>query len=1057
MPLMSPNEAAASIISALKRAPQTKETPRRELLVGNIPYLFPRYAWQITEYALGAEKTVEAASRDGSKTTAAQIDTRKGPLLIEYKRDLKSNEQKNEAENELKRYVAGIANVEGSAAVYKCISTDILNWREYTPRIRSGTRPGGVKPEDVDLQQAGSYSFDKGDEADFVTTVERLIFGDVPIVATPSLLVERFGLDSKIYQLVVTSLKDTWRATRSTTQGKLYLSLWSKYIQNAFSEDAIPDEQDYLNHAYLVILARAIAASALAGASEITERGFVKKAVTGEFFLSAEHRVDHFVDDDFFRWMKNESTLKALSPVLSKIGEELQNINFISAKKLNLLMGLYQGIMPEAQRTQYGQVFTPTWLCDRIVREFENVGRPGVKVLDPACGTGGFLRAVVSRKLSSIQEGQDPQKALESILSDVCGFDINPVSVVISKTTLMLALADLLKVSTRPVGIPIHLCDSLFLPGNLAPDSSEKVVSIDFDGYELKLPNKIFGGGIEGFDRIVDSADRFANLIVANTVSETDAVIALFRDAEAVCKESKLDSQETTLVQESSKQLMSEMEKRMKANRNEVWSFVLKNTYRPSFLKANFDIIVSNPPWLAMSAFPAATYKEQLRRLIEFYRIMPFGQSKHHLEISTVFFLHCIRQYLKDDGSFGVVLPLVVKRGDQHDPFRRSSFKSQSPVEIERFWDLEGVSPLFGRPPCVVLGRKHKDNSGFAEAIPELIFSGNPRTSLTETKAQLTLSLFGPKSSLKESPLSEVSLGPYWSAFNQGADLMPRRAVIVDLIGNKRASVLSIETARAERENRNNKPQFAKLQINGTIESEYVFTTIKSDAVLPFIVGAASYAALPVEQTNGNYRIVNLKDFALSGKRHALDWFSKVDKSLIELSGKHLSSWLTRRNKLVDQTSQPIRHLVLYGAGGSNTCAAVTSTTNSEFPFVNDQTLYAWDAPSENEAWYVCGMVNSRPVNDAIKDYQPSGDYGEQHVHKLPLTIIPQFDPSNHAHIGLAKEAKRLASVVRQLCTENPNYMNTAKSLASRRLSLSRALEPELGQLNELAITVLGE
>lgn len=1054
---MNPVEAAASVISTLKRAPETKETPRRELLVGHIPYLFPRYAWQITEYALGAERTVEAVSRDGSKVTAAQIDTRKGPLLIEYKRNLRSSEQQSEAEGELKRYVAGIANEEGSAAVYKCISTDVLNWREYTPRIRPGAQQGRITPDDVALEPIGSYSFDKGDEEAFVSTVQRLIFGDVPIVATASLLVERFGLDSSIYEGVSASLRDAWKEARSTTQGALYLSLWSRYIQNAFSEKSTPNEDDYLNHAYLVILARAIAASALASSSELTERDFVKKAITGEFFLSAEHRVDHFVDDDFFRWVRNERTLRTLDPAITSIAEELQNIDFRSARKQNLLMGLYQKIMPPAERTQYGQVFTPTWLCERIVSEFKGIEHPGTKVLDPACGTGGFLRAVINRKLSAITEGQDMQKALESVLSDVCGFDINPVSVVISKTTLMLALADLLKVSKRPVEIPIHLCDSLFLPGNITPDSSETDLTIDFDGFELVLPSKIFGSGIAGFDKLVERADQLANLIVAHTVSDREAESALARDVGAICKESKLDSEESALTDESAQKLMREMKNRIQAGRNEVWSFVLKNTYRPSFLKSNFDIIVSNPPWLAMSAFPAAAYREQLKKLIGFYRITPFGQSKHHLEIATVFFLHCVRQYLKDGGRFGVVLPLVIKRGDQHNPFRQSSFRSQSPAEIERFWDLEAVSPLFGRPPCVVLGKKNTGAAGFDEVIPELVFSGNPYVGLTETKTQLTLSLFGSKSSLEESPANEVSLGPYWSAFNQGADLMPRRAVIVDLVGNKRASVLSIETSRAERENRNNKPPYDKMHLKGSIDSEFVFTTIKSDVVLPFVVGAPSYAALPLELVNGKFRILSIKDLALRGNKHALAWFRQVDKSLESLSGKRLDSWLTRRNKLVDQMSAPIRHLVLYGAGGSNTCAAVTSTTDAEFPFVNDQTLYAWSAPSENEAWYVCGMVNSRPVNERIKGHQPSGDFGEQHVHKLPLTIIPQFDASSDVHVRLTREARRLSGVVRELCAKDPGYMDTRKSLASRRLSLSRALETELGQLNELANAILDE
>ncbi len=67
------------------------------------------------------------------------------------------------------------------------------------------------------------------------------------------------------------------------------------------------------------------------------------------------------------------------------------------------------------------------------------------------------------------------------------------------------------------------------------------------------------------------------------------------------------------------------------------------------------------------------------------------------------------------------------------------------------------------------------------------------------------LSTLGKKSSFRKylSILNENESYP--SCFKQGADLMPRQAVIVDILGNKKAKVLSVQTSEVEKANPNNK------------------------------------------------------------------------------------------------------------------------------------------------------------------------------------------------------------------------------------------------------------
>jgi hypothetical protein len=1054
---LTPEEAALDIIRKLLAEPKTNEPRRRELLLGHLAPLFPEYEWQISEFAMGAETPVRVPSNNAQGPTTGRIDTRKGALFIEYKRDLADPVLRTEAEAELKKYVAGIINKEGTSGVSKCISTDILRWREYSFKIDPNAIGGQITPDKVELQLVGEYQFTENDASQFVTVVRRLIYEDVALVATAKLLNELFGLDSQRYKEFRSNLNIAWNRCRNLSETKLGLKLWSDFVENCFDKKAVPDEDTYLDHVYLVILARLIAASALSAPPEQASTDFPIRSLTGDFFSSGIHRVDRFVEEDFFRWVKSDIAVTTMRTPLQDLNLDLQKLDFRSAKKFDLLTELYQRIMPPQRRIEYGEVFTPTWLTKRIVEQLQICGQIGTKVLDPACGTGSFLRAVVEKKLQNVKKEWSVQEVLDNVLADICGLDINPVSIIIAKTTLMLTLAEWLKKSDKLVEIPVFLCDSLFLPKELLSKKKAGKVVVVFDNVGIDFPARIFREGTWIFDEIVRTADRFATDLAKKEINQADCTNAVGDSVKKIARSVKLDDESERLLKKAARKLIFQLSDRISHRRNNVWAFILRNTYRPSLLGARFDVIVCNPPWLAMSRFPRARYKKQLENLVTQYHLAPPTASRHHFEISTVFAAHSISHYLIEKGNFGFILPRVILTGDQHDPLRRSKFKQYAPIKVLKVWDLEDVDDLFGRPACGLFGTRDEPAAGFPQSLPCTVLSGDPTSDLTETDMELQLSTLGTKSSFVTKTRELSADESYWPMFRQGADLMPRRAVMVDIIGNKAAQTPSVQTSAAEKANRDNKPPWNDIDLSGTVESSYIFTTLKSDAVLPFVVGSPCYAVLPVKKSNGKFTIVSQHDLSLSGHIRAKAWFRKVDNELMRLGNKKLESWIKRKNKLTDQSAKGHQTLVVYGAGGTNICAAVVNTTSLEYPFVNDQTLYAWEAPSADEAWYVCGMLNSQAINIAIKGHQPKGKFGEQHIHKLPLSLIPRFKSQDPRHIALAKESKRIADAAGALVKTNAKYLNTAKPLASRRMMFMSALSPELKTLNNLAREIFHE
>jgi hypothetical protein len=1052
--VMSPKNAAEAILRTLERSPSTNETGRRTLFTGYFRELFPKFAWQLKEYALGAERKVRIPLLSEKDVVVGRIDTKKGSLLIEYKTRVKSVSEQEEAELQLRKYVAGIINEEGLiAAVTKGISTDIINWYEYRIKVKSNIQPNVVKPDDIVLYEKRSYSFSSKNPKKFFETVERLVFEEVPIVARAEIILNEFGLESSTYKDFQKELKRIWLSIRHHSEVKLGLNLWSRFIENCFDQSAKPDEDSYIDHAYLVILSRLVAGHAISNTQEQADPNFPASCITGDFFQTGAHRVENFVEDDFFRWIKREDVLDLLKPKLETIHRKLEWLDFRSAKRLDLLSVLYAEIMPPEHKAEYGEVFTPSWLVNMIVDNLEDVEKEGFRFLDPACGTGSFLRSVLAKKLEHLKGKNSPPVDLERILGEICGLDINPISVIIAKTTIMLALSELLKSSTKPVELPIYLCDSLFLPDLRITSKAEGTI-IDLDSEEIRLPTKMFSEGTNFFDSLVHIVSSLATDACMKIISKKSGKTKLKERVKDALATLDLTDDELKLGIAGMEKIFDVLIDRIQRKRNNVWAFVLKNTYRPSMLHENFDLIASNPPWLAMSSFPSAKYKKELQSLIDEHNLTPKGASKHHIEISTVYSIYCASRFLKKERRFAYILPRVILNGFQHDPLRKSKFLVKTPLSVDCLWDLD-VIPLFKRPACVVYGKKQKGAIGFPNTLPCVHFSGNPDSLESEDK-KLTLTTLGNKSSYSYSKevYYEAST-KYKRGFKQGADLMPRRTVIVDIQNGIKSPVLSIETSEAEVNNPNNKKPYNKIFLRGTIERDYIFNTMKSDAVLPFVSGDAVYAALPVRIEKGAYEILEIKDFSEMGHDYAKAWFQKVNKTLTKLSDKNLNVWLRRRNKLIDQSPAPCRFYVLYGAGGTNVTATVIYTKQLNFPFINDQTLYAWRAPSENEAWYICGMLNSAPINEAIKSKQPLGAFGEQHIHELPLLLIPQFDQGISKHIELSYEAQRIHKTASRIVQNDKSLLDPNRPLATRRRCFATKLEPELEKLNSLSKSIL--
>lgn len=114
---------------------------------------------------------------------------------------------------------------------------------------------------------------------------------------------------------------------------------------------------------------------------------------------------------------------------------------------------VYEELIPEVERHKLGQYYTPPPIIELITEMC--IKSPDDKVLDPACGSGGFL-VKAYLKLKDLKKKENPfaedDKLHEEILNQLYGIDINPFPAQLS--SINLAVRNL-KVTSRNINLVV--------------------------------------------------------------------------------------------------------------------------------------------------------------------------------------------------------------------------------------------------------------------------------------------------------------------------------------------------------------------------------------------------------------------------------------------------------------------------------------------------------------------------------------------------------------------------------------------------------------------------
>jgi len=115
--------------------------------------------------------------------------------------------------------------------------------------------------------------------------------------------------------------------------------------------------------------------------------------------------------------------------VLNKLNE----VDFNTTKDRHAFGDVYESLLKDLQSAgKSGEFYTPRAITKFIAHTLEP--KLGEKILDPACGTGGYLTSAIEMMAPNVESLEDRQNLQENII----GWEYKPLPFLLATTNLIL-------------------------------------------------------------------------------------------------------------------------------------------------------------------------------------------------------------------------------------------------------------------------------------------------------------------------------------------------------------------------------------------------------------------------------------------------------------------------------------------------------------------------------------------------------------------------------------------------------------------------------------------
>lgn len=1019
----------------------------RHYFSSRIVSIFPDQPWWVQAHMHGTEEHVRFSTTRGNRD--GFVDAVVGKTAIEYEKNLTIQGIFTEGYHQVKEYSAALCNIGIPESEVLGVLSDTVRWYGYKVRIIGAQAEGRLLgPDNVQLEQTMfvDLSVDTDEEySRFEQFIAQFMARDESRILNASTLVTDFGVDSSFYRTNIETFSGAvcTAMTEKPDYAELIKQVWQNFIAYLGASDyGSFSTETYVSEFYLVTVAKILCANILAGRAIISSDEEIRAILGGEHF--SRQNIYNFVDYDYFGWLNNSPYVDLIIPCVRTMQSQLRAYDFSCIGEQDIFGRLLAQLANREHRLMLGQEFTPHWIARDIVNyNIEKIGEEEPRIMDMCCGSGVFLIEsikAVREKYGISAVNYDAQKD-SLIFSSVMGFDIDPLAVMLAKVNWIMAMRDLFPVHSGTITVPIYHADSLFVATPIThrmPTQGEDYYVITLNNQQIRIPAFLFSPDSRKlFDSFISKIYRLA-MARAGVTENASGPVSTDMLIDAVERESglMLGDEKKSELGESAAQMIVQLESLQRQGRNGIWHFIISNSYRPGLTENQFNCIVSNPPWMAMSKLADNPYKNALGEIARKYAIQPLGASHPHMELATIFLVSSVDRYLKDGAHWSYIMPASLMSGLNHEPFRKEKYASSDAelkAKVTSIWELSAGT--FKNKAVVLSGKKSPDE-------PEVISGRVYESPLNYEECTYTLNQQGNRSAWTnrggDIDVADVIAGDSLG-FAQGCDLFPRTALFHRYIRrpNGNWDIRPIErTGDLWYLVSESKKSLCNDLVAEDLENDFIYDAFISKHLSPFIMATPAKGLVPGRKVLGEWKPLYPQDLALLNASTTYV-FQQISEAVGQDIVPFLSETINIYGKLYKQNFSTKDYLVLSSASGSNPCAAYIDLREFDRRrLVIDQTLYWYLAETEEEAIYISGLLNSTALWEAISDFQPEGGFGKRHIHTLPYKIIPAFNSEDEIQHEVIETTKALIEEWKTVCESEP-YHNlvspSSGSLPSRR------------------------
>lgn len=769
-----------------------------------------------------------------------------------------------------------------------------------------------------------------------------------------------------------------------------------------------------------------------------------------------ESLVNNFFESHFMEWFtytcsENNFDTKVINEILKVVNQFDLSTYILKPEEIqDILQEVYMELIPAEMRHLMGEYFSPDWIVEHALDMVGYNGEINKTLIDPTSGSGTFLTHSIKRIVKKAG-GKLSRDDIDKITHNVIGFDINPISVVSAKANYILAVFSSCEDSvfddfTDPVDIPIYIADSILAPV-VYTEESELTLSIDTSVGKFQIPK---------FDDY-SKASEFLKALSKCIDDKCD-----FDDFWNKAENRYVDSKYKSVVEN----LFNRLYTLHRAGNDSFWPIILRNSFAPILIGNKFDYVVGNPPWIAWKSM-SKSYREGTLEIWKSYGIFEknaYDKKTTHDDFGMAVTYVAVDKYLKNNGNMVFLLPASflksTKGGEGFRKFSITRFEQNVPFTVDMVDDFSNVK-LFTIPAVAIritkgvemkypmhsyriweqVGRKslldsHTKWVDVEKKLTSHMLSAQPVDGNDKQSSWLTL---------EDMNFANKVLDPSKTRFYSGRKgIEPAGAKGVYLLKKpikSRDGLLLIENC-IERQRRKD---FIKKGIHKEkIEETYVYPMLGGRNIAKWQVKSNEYMLVPHTATHKyGIPVKELKKNAPKTSEWLFYYHDELLASRIQ-NGKFFNANTQpyyRLDNVGEYTYAPYK--VLWKEQTGSMSAVVVSSYLKSIPnadkdlFSEDKTIVVdskvlmLGLENEDEAYYVCGIINAKDIVDIIDGYAISTNRG---VDVLKYLAIPKFDSYNKTHIAIVEYSKKIHDEFRLSSNANTNKLEKQLNAVVRKI-----------------------